>query len=530
MNMKKISLLALSLLLCVFTLNAQEISFTFTANHTCEYAPLDSVMVENLTHGGDTVLYYPDTVLNVYSGIELQTAMENGFYVSQNYPNPFSSKTNLDVFVPEPDIFTINVYDVTGRQIVTYENSLEKGKHNFTFIAGNSSNYILTVNSTKNVQKILMIRVGAGDNPAENLTYNGIIPEEKSMLKSARSYFAYEIGDALKFTGFVDGDFEEINDTPSSDEDYVFDINNTVPSTPTAGTHISGEEEIEWNWNQVTDATGYKYSTSDDYATATDNGTSTSYTQTGLTCETPYTLYVWAYDNCNGVSGSVELAASTESCPPIECDGPLTDPRDGSSYQIMAFGNQCWMVENLNYAGNVNGNSWCYDDDPSNCDTYGRLYDWEAAMEGASASETNPSGVQGICPDGWHIPSDDEWKQLEGHVDSNYDYPNAEWDPDGARGYDAGSVLAGDATLWNDGSLDGHENFGDSGFDALPAGRRTNAPSFTGLGEYAYFWSTTEDDFFDTDAMSRSLNYNEVKSIRYNNSKTIGMSVRCVKD
>ncbi|MDA3819889.1 MAG: T9SS type A sorting domain-containing protein, partial [Candidatus Delongbacteria bacterium] len=174
--MKKLQILILVILASVFTLTAQEISFTFTANHTCEYAPLDSVVVENLTQGGDTLLVYPDTVLTiVLTGVEIQTAMDNDFYLSQNYPNPFSSKTQIDVFVPEQDDFTINVYDVTGRRLTTYENSLERGMHNFTFSAGNSNNYILTVNSTKYVQKKLMIRVGANDNPAANLSYNGII-------------------------------------------------------------------------------------------------------------------------------------------------------------------------------------------------------------------------------------------------------------------------------------------------------------------------------------------------------------------
>ncbi|MFO7789209.1 MAG: T9SS type A sorting domain-containing protein, partial [Bacteroidales bacterium] len=150
--MKNLQLLILSILASAFTLNAQETSFTFTANHTCEYAPLDSVLVENLTQGGDTTLYWNDTVLtNIITGVEMPAAMENDFYVSQNYPNPFSSKTKIDVFVPEQDNFTINVYDVTGRRVTTYENRLEKGMHNFTFNAGNSSNYILTVNSTKYV-------------------------------------------------------------------------------------------------------------------------------------------------------------------------------------------------------------------------------------------------------------------------------------------------------------------------------------------------------------------------------------------
>ncbi|MGM0651081.1 MAG: FISUMP domain-containing protein, partial [Bacteroidota bacterium] len=263
---------------------------------------------------------------------------------------------------------------------------------------------------------------------------------------------------------------------------------------------------------------------------ATDIGTDTSFLQTGLTCGTPYSLYVWAYDDCGGNSVSVELTAVTESCGPFVCGDYLIDTRDGTAYETMEFGNQCWLVENLNFAGHVNGNSWCYDDDPSNCDTYGRLYDWAAAMEGASASTTKPSGIQGICPDGWHLPSDDEWKELEGEVDATDNYGDSEWDGTGPRGDDVGSALAGDASLWTDGTLEGHASFGTSGFNALPGGRRTDAPNYTGMAEYAYFWSTTEDDFFTADAISRSLYYNEVKSIRYNNDKQTGMNVRCVQD
>ncbi len=358
--MKKLPLIALSLLACIFTLNAQEISFTFTANHTCEYAPLDSVVVENLTQGGDTVLYWNDTILTiVLTGVEMQTAMGNDFQVSQNYPNPFSSKTKIDVFVPEQDDFTINVYDVTGRQIITYKNKMERGMHNFTFNAGNSNNYILAVNSTKYVEKKLMIRVGTDDNSAASLTYNGIIPEVKSMLKSVKSNFVYEIGDNLEFSGYVDGDFASITDAPTTDEDYLFDISNTAPSSPTAGTHVPGENQIVWNWNPVVDATGYKYNTADDYATATDNGTDTTYTQPGLDCGTACTIYVWAYNGC-GQSSSVTLTATTSDCP-FTCGSTLTINHDdnggvapvdktvsyGTVSTNLTGSTNCWITQNL---------------------------------------------------------------------------------------------------------------------------------------------------------------------------------------
>ncbi|MDA3820190.1 MAG: FISUMP domain-containing protein [Candidatus Delongbacteria bacterium] len=531
--MKKSPLLALSLLACVFTLNAQEISFTFTANQTCEYAPLDSVLVENLTQGGDTVLYYPDTVLSIYTSIEIQTAMENNFLVSQNYPNPFSSKTKIDMFVPGRDDFTINVYDVTGRQITTYENNLERGMHNFTLNAGNSNNYILTVNSTKYVQKKMMICVGADDNSAARITYNGIMPEKKSILKSGKSDFVYDIDDALKFTGYVEGDFEDIMDTPTTDNDYLFDINNTVPSVPTDGPHVPGNDTIEWNWNTVSGATGYKYNDSNNYSGATDNGTSTSYTQTGLDCETAYTLYVWAYNDCGG-SSSFELTETTTACPE-PCAGVTPPTYDGHTYEIIGIGNQCWLVENLNVTdGNTDQSCSitrsCYDNNTSNCDTYGGLYTWDDMMCGESSSSANPSGVQGICPDGWHIPSDDEWQELEGEVDATYDYDYSDWNNEGCRGDDVGSALAGDASLWSDDELEGHASFGTSGFNALPGGRETSVSSSTGLSEYAYWWTTDVSTLFPANAYFRSLYFTNTCSTMGSYAKTSGLSVRCVKD
>ncbi len=87
------------------------------------------------------------------------------------------------------------------------------------------------------------------------------------------------------------------------------------PSTPVAGTHIAGITQIQWNWNPVTGATGYKWNTTNNYATATDLGTATTKTETGLTCNTGYTRYVWAYGAC-GYSGSTALTKSTLTDPP----------------------------------------------------------------------------------------------------------------------------------------------------------------------------------------------------------------------
>jgi hypothetical protein len=85
-----------------------------------------------------------------------------------------------------------------------------------------------------------------------------------------------------------------------------------------------------------------------------------------------------------------------------DCIDSFKDGRDQQVYKAACIGDQIWMAQDLNY--NVAG-SYCYDNNADNCETYGRLYKWEAAMAGAGSSAANPSGVQGVCPSGWHLPS-----------------------------------------------------------------------------------------------------------------------------
>ena len=93
----------------------------------------------------------------------------------------------------------------------------------------------------------------------------------------------------------------------------------------------------------------------------------------------------------------------------FKCGDTLTDPRDGQKYPTVCIGNQVWMAKNLNY--NAPG-SVGYNDNDANCATYGRLYDWNTIMQGASPTPADPSKVQGICPKGWHVPSASEYSHL----------------------------------------------------------------------------------------------------------------------
>ncbi|MCL2218551.1 MAG: hypothetical protein FWC23_01115 [Chitinispirillia bacterium] len=187
----------------------------------------------------------------------------------------------------------------------------------------------------------------------------------------------------------------------------------------------------------------------------------------------------------------------------------LTDS-DGKQYRIVTIGSQMWMAENLNY--NASG-SVCYNNQESNCNTYGRLYDWATVMNGASSSTLSPSGVQGICPSGWHVPSDAEWETLVKYVD-----PNASGDYDNNAGTKLKSTSG-----WSGGGNGTDEH----GFSALPCGDGYSAGSFGDAGYYGRWWSATERGA--SYAWLRDMSYEYDFVYRYNRGKTTLHSVRCLK-
>jgi len=204
------------------------------------------------------------------------------------------------------------------------------------------------------------------------------------------------------------------------------------------------------------------------------------------------------------------------------CPGIPSFQYQGRWYNTTLIGSQCWMKENLNFE---TPGSYCYDDDTNNCTLYGRLYRWETIMNGESSSNKVPSGVRGICPEGWHIPGDEEWKILEGKVDSIYSIGDTIWDRWGGRGYDAGQRLKS-VSGWasNGGGTDVYN------FSALPGGYRLT-DSYTSLKGSGEWWSSTSSaDQYHESAWCRRLYYGTDYISRIYRLNEYGLSVRCLKD
>jgi len=215
---------------------------------------------------------------------------------------------------------------------------------------------------------------------------------------------------------------------------------------------------------------------------------------------------------------------------------PFVTDIDGNVYETVQIGEQLWMAENLKVTHYNDGSEiqyvqsessepdvWenlstgaygYYNDVPSHLDTYGNLYNWYAVDDD-----------RGLCMEGWHVPSDDEYKQLEIYLGmSESEANNTGW-----RGTDEGSKLAGNSDLWYDGSLDNNSEFGTSDFTFLPAGfRGHDSRGYNEMGFRSSLWLSNEDGV--RNEWARTLEYHHSEVVRGSYSPGYGFSVRCLGD
>jgi uncharacterized protein (TIGR02145 family) len=235
-------------------------------------------------------------------------------------------------------------------------------------------------------------------------------------------------------------------------------------------------------------------------------------------------------DNLAEMSGTITWSDNTTEPAPSEltpaglCDGfvngtkkihygkekeQFCDERDSKKYVYTKIGTQTWMAENLNYDVD---SSECYGDSTSigsesNCEIYGRLYNWTTAMNS-------------ICPSGWHIPSDEDWDKLIRYVDDN--------NVTSSDSSIAGKYLKA-TSGWNDYTGNSVGNGTDAhGFSALPGGYGNSGGNFSNVGNRGHWWSSSENN--SDDAYYRGMYYFGDGVDWYNRDKSNLLSVRCVKN
>jgi uncharacterized protein (TIGR02145 family) len=306
-------------------------------------------------------------------------------------------------------------------------------------------------------------------------------------------------GDTLSFTTWA---------APTVDTDTASSV--TATTATLNATFTDGGSAVT--------ATGFKYATNSALtspADVTGSGTTSPFTGslTGLTAFTQY----WAVGYATNAVGTSygDTITFTTSAPPFAC-GTATVTYDGHNYTTVLIGSQCWFRENLrndNYndgtaiPGHLDDTAWSTTtsgaqaifnaDSVANFATYGRLYNWYAVTNAA-----------GLCPTGWHVPTDAEWETLTTFL--------------------GGVSVAGNAMKSTTGWQSGGGGTNSSGFSALPGGfRSSDYGSFDNQGDYGFWWSSSPSG---SNAWARGLDSGTSDVFRNDYYTRYGFSVRCVRD
>ena len=215
--------------------------------------------------------------------------------------------------------------------------------------------------------------------------------------------------------------------------------------------------------------------------------------------------------------------------PAWSCGEVLIDERDGKQYPTVQLGSQCWIAKSLDYDNGCSSKTWvnysdigwcgCYNNNSSNCNTYGRLYQWSAAMNG-----TTTAGVQGICPAGWHLPTSAEYNSLESYTNTVSQYYC-----NGNSAYTA-KALASVSNWASSGTCDAGTNQSTNnatGFNAFPAGSRDPNSSFRDISLAISLWSST---LSGGSPMGHYLIYDQEQMLNWVNNPAFAVSVRCLKN
>ncbi len=238
------------------------------------------------------------------------------------------------------------------------------------------------------------------------------------------------------------------------------------------------------------------------------------YVISNLDYSTAYNWQVVAFDELNSAIGPVWEFSTIQESTGFDCGDTLVDERDGRTYQTVVIEDRCWMAENINIGNIANEENdmsndgviqkYCYNNSPLTCNTYGGLYQWEEAM-----AYSITEGAQGICMEGWHIPTNDEYSAFVEFL--------------GGSNVAGGKMKEAGEEYWyspNTGATNS------SGFTGLPASFRALQGYVEIRGYGANFWSSSQEELMMP--WNRSLYYNSAAVTSSSVSASYGFSVRCI--
>jgi len=303
----------------------------------------------------------------------------------------------------------------------------------------------------------------------------------------------------------------------------------TLPITTITGINASTGGIVTSDGSSMISARGVAFGTSVNPTLSnnfTSDGTGTGLYTSVLTGLSPVTTYYVRAYATNGVGTSYgnELSFMTDSFPGVRCPNtPSVTDIDGNIYNSVQIGSQCWTQSNLKVSKYRNGaniptglenTQWnttssgayaVYGNDPMNENIYGKLYNWYTV-----------SDSRGLCPTGWHVPSDGEWTTLIDFLG----------DASVAGGMMKSTATQPTTSGWNSPNI-GATNL--SGFTGLAGGWRTSHGNFGDLGGVGNWWSSSFN-YISGGAWLRSLNNDSAAATRSAPHPRDGFSVRCLKD
>ncbi len=270
-----LTVIAFSIIIVTFS-QKPTFDLSFTAIESATYKQLDSIKVMNRTQGGDTVLFWPDTilVLDYQNAIYEFNKNDESLKLFQNYPNPVRNSTTISLYISQKDKVNIIIFDKIGRLIIQTGIMLERGFHSFLFEPGNGNLFLFTAKWRGKSKSIKILHATSNSRGIGSLEYLG---EEciNSQLKATKAVqnFSYNLGDTLLYIGYTDTLQSGLLDKPESSQTYAiqFASNIPCPGTPTVsydgqvyntvqifsqcwlkenlnvGTMIQGEENMEDN-------------------------------------------------------------------------------------------------------------------------------------------------------------------------------------------------------------------------------------------------------------------------------------------
>jgi uncharacterized protein (TIGR02145 family) len=529
-NLSKITIWIV-LLTVSASLKAQDYRITFAISQSADLPT--QVKVENMTQD-KSIIINGSEILNLVSevtGINNELASTNTEL--KVFPNPINETANIVFFNPTNGNVSVIIYNTLGQKVLENKTYLSQGEAAYTISGLNKGNYVINVITNNYSASIMVISlIDANKGPAVSIQQTKLGNVNPSQNKSATTHtyanvvqMQYNQGDILKFTA-------EYNDYNSEISNYV----------------ATKDDELEFLFGySITYHLNNGKNADDAPLSYMDESSFPIVLPVNPQSDYSYVFQGW-YNNKEltgvaiteipeGSNGEKEYWASWDY-------SRIADIED-NIYNNVTIGKQVWMTENLRTTTLPTGelimkvestsewydlmNSfpmaycWYGNDSANYAQEFGALYTFTAATNG---SVYTTSDVQGVCPIGWHMPHDGEWKEMELYLGMSKDQANSM----GWRGNAEGSEMAGNSSEhpWDSGILTEDLRFETSGFSALASGYRDCVGEFFSEGNECRWWCSTQAD--DYNSYYRMIKYNKTTVYRAASVKNAGYSVRCVKN